>query len=167
VTADSPHASSHHSAPRLLARKNVLAGLMFVAVAALGLWVSRNYPVGTALRMGTGYMPRFLCWTLMGLGAVVLVQGLREPERARAPQAGAVGQLVPIVVVTTSLVAFALTLEQLGLALAILILIGIGALAARGIRFWEVVAAAVGLVALSWAIFILGLGLPIPIWPDF
>ena len=48
---------------QLLARKDVLSGLLFVGVAALGLWLSRNYPIGTALRMGTGYVPRLLCWT--------------------------------------------------------------------------------------------------------
>ncbi len=28
--------------------------------------------------MGTGYVPRLLCWLLLGLGVVVLVQGLRQ-----------------------------------------------------------------------------------------
>jgi putative tricarboxylic transport membrane protein len=167
MTADSPQTASQHPALHRLARKNVLAGLMFIAVAALGLWVSRSYPVGTALRMGTGYMPRLLCWILMGLGAVVLAQSLREPDSETTPQPGTLAQLLPIAVVTTSLVAFALTLEQLGLALAIMLLIGIGAVAARGIKLWEVAATAAGLIALSWVIFIVGLGLPIPIWPDF
>src|SRR5215831_16189751 len=80
-------------APRwdLLARKDVLAGLMFVGVAAFGLWLSRDYPIGTALRMGTGYVPRLLCWILLGLGVVVLVQGLREGPAARSVLSGAAG----------------------------------------------------------------------------
>jgi len=53
-------AAFHHPALRVLARKNVLAGLMFIGVAALALWLSRNYPIGTALRMGTGCVPRLL-----------------------------------------------------------------------------------------------------------
>ena len=61
----------------VLVRKDVLAGALFMAVAVLGLWISRDYPIGTAFRMGTGYVPRLLCWILLGLGAVVLVQGLR------------------------------------------------------------------------------------------
>ena len=52
-------------------------------MAALGLWLSRDYPIGTALRMGTGYVPRLLCWLLLGLGVIVLVQGLREAQDAR------------------------------------------------------------------------------------
>jgi putative tricarboxylic transport membrane protein len=149
----------------LLARKNVLAGLMFIGIAALGLWVSRNYPVGTTLRMGTGYVPRLLCWLLIGLGAAILVQGLRERDVAQPAEPDAWARLLPIVVVTTSLVAFALAIEQLGLVLSILLLVGIGALAARGIRPWEVLAAALGLIVLSYGIFILGLGLTIPVWP--
>ena len=60
----------------MLARKDVLAGLLFSGVAVFGLWLSRDYPIGTALRMGTGYVPRLLCWVLFGLGAIVLLQGL-------------------------------------------------------------------------------------------
>jgi putative tricarboxylic transport membrane protein len=160
-------AAFHHPALRVLARKNVLAGLMFIGVAALGLWLSRNYPIGTALRMGTGYVPRLLCWILMGLGAVVLVQGLREADSDRPAEGGALPRLWPILVVTASLVAFGLALERLGLVVAILLLIGIGSLAARGIKPWEAAATALGLILLSWAIFIEGLGLTIPIWPDF
>jgi len=147
----------------ILARKNVLAGLMFIAIAALGLWLSRDYPIGTALRMGTGYVPRLLCWILMGLGAAILVQGLREKNAP--PERTSWRQLMPIVVVTTSLIAFALAIEQLGLVLSIMLLVGIGAIAARDIKIWELLLAAVVLIALSYAIFILGLGLTIPVWP--
>jgi hypothetical protein len=167
MTVESPQVAPPPSPLRLFARKNVLSGLMFVGIAALGLWVSRNYPVGTALRMGTGYVPRLLCWILMGLGVIILVQGLREKDAVRAAEPGAVAQLWPLLVVTASLVAFALSIEQLGLVLSILLLIGIGALAARGIKAWEAFAAALALIALSWAIFILGLGLTIPVWPDW
>jgi len=162
-----PETAPPHPALRLLARKNVLAGLMFIGIAALGLWVSRNYPIGTALRMGTGYVPRLLCWILLGLGAVVLVQGLRAAESERPAGPGALTQLWPLVVVTLSLVAFGLALEQLGLVPSILLLIGIGSLAARGIKAWEALAAALGLIVLSYVIFILGLGLTIPVWPDW
>jgi hypothetical protein len=148
----------------ILARADVLSGLLFIAIAAFGLWASRNYPVGTALRMGTGYMPRLLCWLLLGLGVIVLAQGLRQqavPLRS-SPQAWRA-----VLSVTAALVAFGLSIERLGLVLAILLLTGLGALATRALRPVETAIAALGLIALSWSIFIFGLGLTIPVWPEW
>ena len=151
----------------LLRRKDVLAGLLFVAVALIGLYVSRDYPIGTAVRMGTGYVPRLLCWLLLGLGAWVLVQGFFETQSERAASLSATAAWRPLVFVTASLVIFGLSIERLGLVLSILLLIIVGAAGARGLRPFETVAAAVVLIFLSWGIFILGLGLAIPLWPDW
>ena len=159
--------NSSHPFWRVLGRKDVLAGLLFIAVAALGLWLSRDYPIGTALRMGTGYVPRLLCWLLLGLGAIILVQGLREAQDARPLSSDDVSALRPVVFVTASLVIFGLSIERLGLVVSILLLIGVGAVAARGLRPLETLAAALVLIALSWGIFILGLGLTIPVWPEW
>ena len=153
----------------LLARKNVLAGLdVHRRRARSGLWLSRNYPIGTALRMGTGYVPRLLCWILLGLGAVIFLPGLVRERIQRGSAAGrGFTAWRPVIFVTLSLVAFALTLERLGLVIAILLLIGIGALAARDLKPVETLAAALVLILLSWAIFIVGLGLTIPVWPEW
>lgn len=180
MPANHTQVTSHHRLLHILQRKNVLAGLMFIGVAVLGMWASRNYPVGTALRMSTGYVPRLLCWILMALGGVVLLQGLRERDDPRAaaldpqPPAGAepaasdlVAQLRPIALVTLSLIAFGLALERLGLVLSIFLMCVIASLAARDLKLWETLAAAAGLSVLTWAIFIIGLGLPIPVWPDW
>jgi hypothetical protein len=161
-----------HPLLRLARRKNVLAGLMFIAIAAFGLWASRHYPIGTTLRMGTGYVPRLLCWLLMGLGALILIQGVREAEppdhlRDPAPEDRELARLRPVVTVTLSLIAFALALEPLGLVFAILFLVVIASFATRELKAWETLAAAAGLSVLTWAIFIAGLGLPIPLWPDW
>jgi hypothetical protein len=160
----------HPSAPswRLLASKNALAGLMFMGVALLGLWLSRNYPIGTALRMGTGYVPRLLCWILLGLGGVIFLQGLYESVSHRGAMVrGILTAWRPGLFVTLGLMTFALTLERLGLVVAIFLLIGIGAIAARDLRPAETLAAALVLILLSWGIFILGLGLTIPVWPEW
>jgi hypothetical protein len=154
-------------ARQLASRKDVLAGLMFIAVAVFGLIVSRNYPVGTALRMGTGYVPRLLCWILLGLGIVVLVQGLRAVELPRVRPAGTPSAWRPVLFVTASLVIFGLAIERLGLVLSILLLVAVGSVAGRDLRPLETAAAALVLVLLSWAIFIRGLGLTIPVWPEW
>ena len=149
-----------------LARADVLSGLLFMAVAAFGLWASRDYPVGTALRMGTGYMPRLLCWLLLGLGVGGAGARLAAAGRAaarRSPQAWRA-------LVSRDRRASShsrLSIERLGLVVAILLLTGIGALATRSLRLLETAIAAVALIALSWGIFIVGLGLAIPIWPEW
>jgi putative tricarboxylic transport membrane protein len=151
----------------LLARKDVLAGLMFMGVAVFGLAVSHNYPIGTALRMGTGYVPRLLCWLLLGLGAVILLQGLRDARAQTIFDGRLLPAWRPVIFVAASMAIFAVTVERLGLVIAILLLTGIGAFAARSLKPLETAVAALVLIALSWAIFIVGLGLTIPVWPEW
>jgi putative tricarboxylic transport membrane protein len=160
---EDPSASALH----ILARKDVLAGLLFVGVALLGLWLSRDYPIGTALRMGTGYVPRLLCWILLALGVAVLVQGLREGQGAHLVSSEQGSAWRAVIFVTASLVIFGGSIERLGLVLSILLLIAVGSVAARGLRPLETAAAALVLIILSWGIFILGLGLTIPVWPEW
>jgi len=152
---------------RMLARKDVLSGLLFSGVALFGLWLSRDYPIGTALRMGTGYVPRLLCWILLGLGVIVLVQGLRQAQDARSLSSHDISAWRPVVFVAASLVIFGLSIERLGLVISILLLIGVGAVATRALKPVETLVAALVLIALSWGIFILGLGLTIPVWPEW
>lgn len=148
----------------VLLRKDVLAGLMFMGFALLGLWLSRNYPMGTALRMGTGYVPRLLCWILLGLGAVILLQGLRAADRLRVEEPARLARVA--VLVPGSLLAFALTINRFGVVAATFALVGIASLAGRGLRVLEVAAVAVVLAALTLGIFVWGLGLTIPVWPE-
>jgi hypothetical protein len=150
----------------LLERKDVLAGLLFIGVSVLGLWASRNYPIGTATRMGTGYVPRLLCWILLGLGVLVMAQGLRDKSRG-----GRLNETPPIwrsiIFVTASLMVFAFAIQPLGVVVAIGLLVLVGAFASRESRPLEIVATAVVLSILTVVIFVWGVGLPIPIWPEF
>ena len=167
MTSDDHSGVSRAPAWEMLTHKHVLSGLMFSGLAIFGLWVSRDYPIGTALRMGTGYVPRLLCWILLGLGCAILAQGLRESRAIREFAARASWDWRPVVFVTASLVIFGLAIERLGLVLSILLLTGVGAAAARSLRPVETLIAAVVLIVLSWAIFIVGLGLTIPVWPEW
>ena len=51
--------------------------------------------------------------------------------------------------------------------LSIFLMIAVASFATRELKAWETFAAGVALVVMSWSIFILGLGLPIPVWPDW
>jgi putative tricarboxylic transport membrane protein len=149
----------------LLLRKDVLAGLMFIAVAALGLYLSRNYPVGSMLRMGTGYVPRLLCWLLLVLGLIVALSGLLARGAEIVSEDGSPWR--PLIFVPASLLAFALAVERFGLVVGATLLIVVGATAGRDSRIGEVVVTAVVLVAACVGIFIWGLALPIQTWPEW
>ena len=149
---------------RLVQRKDVLAGLLFMAIALVGLWVSRDYPGGTALRMSTGYVPRLLCWVLLLLGAAVAASGLRAAD---GEHAGLSGLPRATLLVPAALVAFGLTIERLGLVAASALLLGIASLAIRGLRPAEAIATGAGLVIVTWAIFVKALNLTIRIWPEW
>jgi hypothetical protein len=137
------------------------AGLFFLAIAAFALWVAWDYPSGTAVRMSSGYFPRLLCLLLFGLGAFVALRALARdgPAITRVKPR-------PVVLVTAAVVVFAYAVQTLGVVLATALLTVIGGYASPRVRLLEMGAAAVVLALLVIAIFIWGIGLPIPIWPE-
>ena len=55
--------------------KDVASGIMLVVLAAVGLWLNTDHTLGSARRMGPGYMPMLVFWLQLGLGAIVLIAG--------------------------------------------------------------------------------------------
>ena len=56
--------------------KDLLSAGLLIVLAAVGLWLNMDHTMGTARRMGPGYMP-FLSFSIMlGLGVLVLLFGL-------------------------------------------------------------------------------------------
>jgi hypothetical protein len=137
------------------------AGLLFLAIALFALWVARDYPVGTAVRMSSGYFPRLLCFTLILLGAYVTLRSLvvEGPVVTRV-------RLRPLIMITVAVAVFAFSIKTLGLVLATALLTLIGGYASPNVRLIEMVAAATVLAVMAIAIFVWGIGLPIPVWPD-
>src|SRR4051812_20597681 len=52
--------------------KDITAGAFLVLVAAVGLWLNQDHALGSARRMGPGYMPMLVFWVQIVLGAIVL-----------------------------------------------------------------------------------------------
>jgi hypothetical protein len=71
---------------RITNGKDFWAGLMFIAFGIGFMFVSRNYPMGTAVRMGPAYFPTVLGGMLAVLGAVVFFRAFvsRHPAPLRA-----------------------------------------------------------------------------------
>jgi hypothetical protein len=56
--------------------RDVAASVFFILVAVVGLWLNQDHALGSARRMGPGYMPMLTFWVLMGLAAFVLLLSL-------------------------------------------------------------------------------------------
>lgn len=56
--------------------KDVVSGAFLILVALAGLYLNQDHSLGTARRMGPGYMPMMVFWLLAGLGALTVLGGL-------------------------------------------------------------------------------------------
>ena len=141
-------------------RPDLLTAVMFVGIGALGLWAGRDLTMGTAAAMGPGYLPRIVCWLLILVGLVVGGIGFfRTREDITAPK------LRPLSIILLSVVGFAFIAEYFGFVAASVWLLVIGSLADRESRWREVILLTAGLTAFGALVFIVGLGVQMPIWP--
>src|SRR5918992_820363 len=141
---------------KILERTDVQAGNLFIGVAVLGFWLTRDLDVGTLGDMRTGYFPRFVCWALLLLGLAVAVRGLcgTGDEQGGAPVSRAV------VLIPASIIVFGYALEPLGMVIATLLTVLVAGFAARDLRLGESVLAAVVLMLVCSLIFVWGLSSP-------
>jgi hypothetical protein len=142
-------------------QKDVLSGLLLIAVAMVGLWLNLDHTLGSARRMGPGYMPMLTLSLLLGLGAIVLVVGLFNGPDSLDRWAWR-----ELVLVLASMCVFAVLLEKGGLFLAIAATVGVAAFADRTHRPLGVLGLVVFLLALCWFVFIRELDIRVNIWPD-
>lgn len=149
---------------RIRSPRDFLAGLLFIAAGGAAVVLGRAYAVGTTAAMGPGYFPRLLGWLLVGLGALTALRALRP---AAALEALAPFRARPLVMVTVSVAAFALTLPRLGLVVASMLVVGLSRTAAPGYRWLEVLLFGAGLTAVCAAVFVWGLKMPMSLWPAF
>ncbi|MBM3571961.1 MAG: tripartite tricarboxylate transporter TctB family protein [Alphaproteobacteria bacterium] len=145
---------------RRLDRQDLLAGLMFVAVGLFGWLFARHYPMGTALRMGPGYMPVGLSFILMTIGAIVAIRSICGGDLPTG-----IWKLRGLIFVVAGVLAFAILIDSLGLVASIVAMTVTAGLASTDSRPVEVAAAAVVMAAAAALIFVRGLQLPINIWP--
>jgi hypothetical protein len=142
--------------------KDVASGLLLIGVAVVGLWLNQDHTLGTARRMGPGYMPMLVFWLQMGLGALVLAIGLfngPDPLERWAWR--------ELVLVLAAMCVFGLLLEKGGLFLTIAVTVLVASLADRTHRPLGVLGLILFLIALCWFVFIRELDIRVNIWPTF
>lgn len=139
----------------------LLAGVMFIGIGVLALFLGRDYPMGSALDMGPGYIPRIIAVALVGLGAIGVVRGILSGDRTWP-----VLPVWPMLWISLSIVTFALLIDRIGLFFTCIVVALIAMLALPRPRWREVPVVAVTLAVFSTLLFGYALGLPLPMWPQ-
>ena len=145
---------------RVRSMQDVLCGLFFMAVGVFGLWVGRDYPMGTAVRLGTGVFPVILCWGMVVSGVIILVRGLvvkGEP----------IGHIAwrPVILISAAATAFALLIDPAGLVVAMLALMVLSGFAGHEFHPKEYAIFTAIMIPVGVAMFVWGLGMPIKVFP--
>jgi hypothetical protein len=137
-------------------------GLLFGGFGLFAcLYAATHYKLGNAVRMGPAYFPAWVGGLVALLGLVLLVRSLQlqGPPLPRL-------RLRPTLFVLGASVAFGYLLKPLGLVLATVLLVVISAAGGHEFRWREAVLLAAGLAAFAVGVFVFGLGLPFPLWPQ-
>jgi hypothetical protein len=145
---------------KIKSQEDFWAGLMFVAFGILAVLVARNYPMGSALRMGPGYFPTYL-------GAIMIVIGAIMTGRAYRIEGEGIGRWGwrPLLWLSAAFAGFGLLIERAGFVLALLALIIASSLAGRDTRPVELIVLIAVLITGSVGLFIYGLELPYLLFP--
>ena len=150
---------------KIKSQRDFFSGLMFVVAGVVFAVGATNYPMGSSAKPGAGYFPLILSVLMAVLGAIVLFKSLTiETEGGDL-----IGHIAwrPLIVIVVAIAVFGLCINRLGMVATIPILIVITSLAGDEFSWPGVIINAVVLTLASWAIFILGLKLTIPMWPSF
>jgi len=142
----------------LRSNMDFLAGLMFIGVGAAAMIVSRDYPMGSALRMGPGYFPMVLGGIMIAFGIYVMIHGLVNKEQVKGNWS-----LRALFVLPLATVVFGVLMEETGFIPALVVLIFISAAAGDQFKWIEVLVMAIALTAACVGLFIYALGLPYPL----
>jgi hypothetical protein len=150
---------------KIKSEKDFWAGLMFVVVGVAFAWGATAYSFGSSARPGPGYFPFGLGIILAILGGLILFGSLTI-EVEGGDRIGA-WPIRPGLWILGAVVLFGFALPRLGMAIALPLLIAVSSLGGDEFHWKEVLINGIVLTLGSWAVFIKGLGLTIPLWPPF
>jgi putative tricarboxylic transport membrane protein len=139
--------------------RDFFAGLFFILIGGAAMWISRDYPMGSALRMGPGYFPTVLGGIVVVFGIYVLIKGVINNEKV-------VGNwsIRALIVLPIATWIFGVMMENVGFIPALVVLMYTSSIAGKEFKFLEVTIMAVVMVIVCTGVFIYGLGLPYPLF---
>ncbi len=140
-----------------LINSNTLGGLALLAFGAIYLGMGADYTMGTAQRMGAGYFPMLVGWLIVGVGVLIVLRGFL--------QGGIKGAIAwrPLAAISASIAAFGIAMPLFGLAPAVMASVVLSATAETPIVPTRVAILSAFLILLGYLVFVVTLGMPMPL----
>ena len=134
------------------------AGIMFLGLGILAVYLARDYPIGKAMRMGPGYFPTYLGWLMIIVGSIVGGRSFfRDPTEEEVTTKWAI---VPLALMPASVAVFALLIDTVGLVIAVLAMLVLANASIKNFRPIEFTINFVVLLCIAIFVFQKGLGVP-------
>ena len=144
----------------LAGRRDFMAGFVLVIIAIAITIAAFDLRIGTPARMGPGFLPLALGILLAAVGLSVMVSACYNIEPRPTFQ-----NLRPLAALLAGFIAFALLIDDAGLALAAFAAVFLASFAAPGRQWFEAGLFAAALSAFAIFVFIVVLDMPLQVWP--
>ena len=147
----------------VLQRKDFWSAVVYVGLGVGTIIVSRRYDFGSPSNMGPGFFPIILSSILVLIGSIIGIRVFVAGDAGPEVRLGIINWKA-LALITAATVAFGVLLPYAGVLIALPVLMMIGAAASRHFRLE--LRALLGMLLLSTAtvlIFVIGLGVPMPI----
>ena len=138
--------------------RDFFAGLVYIGLGIVAMWIARDYPFGSALRMGPGYFPTVLGGIMIVFGIMVLLMGVKNNEKMKGTWS-----IRALIVLPLATGVFGFVMEHAGFLPALALLIPMSAASGNEFRWGEIILLTIGLLVICTGVFIYGLGLPYPL----
>ncbi len=134
--------------------------MLFLFFGGVAAWIARDYPMGSAVRMGPGYFP-------LVLGVLLALLGFANCVRGMGIKGGRIEgmRLRPLLLILGAVGIFAIAIESAGIVVSTVLTVALAAAASPESRPREVVFLAIVLLALAVGVFTYALGLPFKLMP--
>jgi hypothetical protein len=144
---------------RVKSPQDLGAGIVFILIGIAGLAFGRDLAMGTAARMGPGYFPALLSWSIILIGAVIATRGVTVdgPELEKF-------HFRPLVFILGAIAASGYLMGWVGLALTTIIVTFAAAHARPQVKLGETLLLGVGMALFAVLVFVYALGQPLPAW---
>ena len=143
---------------RIRSPKDLYAGLIYLTIGIGTIVIGRDYPMGTAFKMGPAYFPTVLAALLSFIGLISLIRSFVRKGDSMPAFAWK-----PLLLIVAATVVFGLLVKGAGLAIALPLFVMMTAYASVKFRWVPSLVLAAATTVFCVLVFVKGLGIPLPV----